>query len=204
MRNMSFGLTPRQLVDGTKDITRRLGWTDLRPGERVRAVRKVMGLKAGERVDVLAEIKILSVRREVLSDITAEECRREGFPGLSPAEFVSMFCRSGGCRPGDRVTRIEFRRVDSAVGRIDQVASGDPDRGDSTRRAAVGQLAEGAGGLQAGEDLDGAGGALPDVVPGVGDEDSAGRLQASAARGAVGLFRGHHDRDCTSQMETRK
>ena len=47
MRNMSFALTEAQLLDGTKTVTRRLGWTMLKPGDHFRAVRKAMGLRKG-------------------------------------------------------------------------------------------------------------------------------------------------------------
>ena len=115
MRNMSFMLTERQLRDGTKDVTRRLGWRRLRPGDRVRAVRKAMGLRKGEHVQPLGVIEIFSVRRERLDAITADECRREGFPELTPAEFVEFFCRHMGCEPDTVVNRIEFRYVDGGA-----------------------------------------------------------------------------------------
>ena len=45
---ISFSLTTPQFRDGTKDVTRRLGWTFLKPGDRLCAVVKAMGLKKGE------------------------------------------------------------------------------------------------------------------------------------------------------------
>ena len=44
MRNMSFFMTTKQFEDGSKDITRRFGWWNLKPGDRVKAVKKAMGL----------------------------------------------------------------------------------------------------------------------------------------------------------------
>ena len=39
-----------------------------------------------------------------------QECVREGFPQLTPEQFVAMFCASHkGCTPDTTVTRIEFR-----------------------------------------------------------------------------------------------
>ena len=110
--NISFHLTERQFVAGTKDVTRRIGWTRLRPGARLKAVRKGQGLRKGERVHVLGEIEILSVRREPLCAIDADDVRREGFPEMSPAEFVEFFCQANPCEPSQVVTRIEFRRID--------------------------------------------------------------------------------------------
>jgi len=42
---------------------------------------------------------------------------REGFPGMSPAEFMAMFCKSHRikglpCLPADYITRIEFRYLE--------------------------------------------------------------------------------------------
>jgi hypothetical protein len=111
-RNISFALTEPQFLDGTKDVTRRLGWLKLKPGDRLRAVRKAMGLKKGEKAHVLGEIEVVSVRREALSWITGEDVVREGFPDMTPIEFVAFFCASHrGCTPATIITRIEFRKV---------------------------------------------------------------------------------------------
>ena len=111
MRLISFFLTTPQFLDGSKDVTRRLGWRNLKPGTRLMAVRKAQGIKKGEQVERLGEIEVVSVRREILRDITADDCRREGFPGLSPVRFVVMFCEHMGCTPATQVTRIEFKKV---------------------------------------------------------------------------------------------
>jgi hypothetical protein len=108
MRRMSFALTERQLLDRSKDVTRRLGWRDLKPGDQVLAVRKAMGLKRGERQVVLGTIRIVSVRFERVDAIDADDVRREGFPDETAAGFVAFFCRANGCKPDAEVTRIEF------------------------------------------------------------------------------------------------
>jgi hypothetical protein len=113
---MSFHLTEQQFVDGTKDVTRRVGWSQLKPGARLRAVRKAMGLRKGEKQHVLGHIEVLSVRREPLCLIDQEDCRREGFPDMTPAEFVEMFCQANPCEPTQVITRIEFRKVDAEGG----------------------------------------------------------------------------------------
>lgn len=119
MRLMSFSLTERQLLEGTKDVTRRLGWKTLKPGQRLKAVRKAMGLKKGEKAHVLCEIEVVSVQRERLNRIVhtrgygQNECKREGFPEMSPEQFVEFFRKSHkGCKPETVITRIEFRRVE--------------------------------------------------------------------------------------------
>lgn len=108
-RLMSFALTVRQFRDRTKDVTRRLGWDDLRPGNRVVGAEKCMGLKRGEKVVRLGMIEIVSVRIEPLYLIDAADVGREGFPGMDPEEFVEMFCRANRCRPDAMITRIEYR-----------------------------------------------------------------------------------------------
>lgn len=112
MRSISFALTTPQFLDGSKTVTRRLGWANLTPGTRLRAVEKAMGLKKGEHPKVLGEIEVVNVRRERLREITPPDVEREGFPHKSPPEFVAMFCSHMGCDPETEVTRIEFRRVD--------------------------------------------------------------------------------------------
>ncbi len=111
MRNISFMLTERQFLDGTKTVTRRLRWNTLTAGTELQAVRKGMGLKKGEKAHSLGVIRVVSVRRERLNAITADDCAREGFPEMTPAEFVAFFCREMRCEPGTIVGRIEFERV---------------------------------------------------------------------------------------------
>jgi hypothetical protein len=111
---MSFSLTEPQLLAGTKDVTRRLRWQTLLAGAHLTAIRKAMGLRRGERQAVLCEIEVLSVRWEPLDTITADECRREGFPEMTPAEFIAFFCAANGCNPETVVNRIEFRCVREA------------------------------------------------------------------------------------------
>ncbi|NIP90235.1 MAG: ASCH domain-containing protein, partial [Gammaproteobacteria bacterium] len=89
---MSFSLTERQLLDGSKSVTRRLGWRNLKPGDHVLAVRKAMGLRKGEKQHVLCEIEVLDVRREPLDAMKDEDCAREGFPHMRAPQFVAMFC----------------------------------------------------------------------------------------------------------------
>ena len=102
MRNMSFAETTRQMLESyelvrqgkkpPKTVTRRVGWRFLKPGERVQPVEKAQGLKKGERVKKLGPpIRIVSVSRGRLCDITAHECCHEGFPGWSPMQFIDHF-----------------------------------------------------------------------------------------------------------------
>jgi hypothetical protein len=122
---MSFALTESQILDGSKDVTRRLGWLQLKPGDLLRPVRKCMGLRPGEKVVVLTDpIEVVDVRREPLRRMTDdldygfEECAREGFawhPDYKwPSTFVAMFCATHrGCTPETVITRIEFKRAEA-------------------------------------------------------------------------------------------
>ena len=114
---MSFALTDPQLMDGSKTVTRRIGWVNLKPGTRLLAVRKAMGLKTGEKVQSLCEIEVVHVCRQSLGCVNADECAREGFPHLTPEQFVEFFTAKVktpgmGLRIYEiTVTRIEFRKV---------------------------------------------------------------------------------------------
>lgn len=120
MRNMSFALTVTPIMEGSKDVTRRLGWEFLKVGDLLRPVRKCMGLRPGEKLAVLRDpIVVVGLRRErldlMLADVEYgyEEVRREGFAGhpdySDPGAWVNMFCASHkGCKPDTVITRIEF------------------------------------------------------------------------------------------------
>jgi hypothetical protein len=114
-RLMSVTLTVAAVRDRTKTVTRRLGWTQLKPGDRLTLCRKVMGRRRKdgtvEPLDRLAEVEVTSVRREPLRAITADDVRKEGFT-VTPAEFVAFFVEHMGCPVDTEVTRIEWRYLD--------------------------------------------------------------------------------------------
>lgn len=112
MRNISFSLTTPQFRDRTKTVTRRLGWAQVKPGDRLCAVVKGMGLKPGEKVERLGIIEIVDVRSEQIAAMTDADCAREGFPEMLAAQFVAMFCQNMRCDPSRIVQRIEFKYID--------------------------------------------------------------------------------------------
>lgn len=123
-RNISFALTTRQFRARQKDVTRRNGWLWVEPGDVLNAVEKCQGLKKGERVKSLGLIRVVGVRRERLDEISnrpgygAAECIREGFPDLTPAQFVAMYCKANPCTGGETIiTRIEYDYVDGGDGK---------------------------------------------------------------------------------------
>lgn len=117
MRNMSFMLTTDQIRNKTKTVTRRTGWKTLKPGTVLNACVKCMGLKKGEKVEKICEIRVTSVRREPLwamwyrEDAGDNEARLEGFPDLSGYQFIEMFCKHMRVDPQTEVTRIEFEYI---------------------------------------------------------------------------------------------
>jgi hypothetical protein len=113
MRLISFSMTKPQFLDGSKTVTRRLGWRNIKEGDRLMAVEKAMGLKKGEKIVRLGEIEVVDVRREPLHYINREDCIREGFPAMMPLDFIAMFGSHMGVTCDAEVTRIEFRRVAS-------------------------------------------------------------------------------------------
>lgn len=117
-RNISFMLTTPQFIDGSKDVTRRLGWLFLREGDELMGVEKSQGLGKGGKIKPLGLIRVVSVRREPLRRMFDEpeygkvELGREGFPLMTVKGFIEMFCLSHrGCNPETGVTRIEFKKL---------------------------------------------------------------------------------------------
>jgi hypothetical protein len=121
---MSYRLTKKQFLDGSKDVTRRTGWLNLKEGEHYSAVEKSQGLKKGEKVNYLGQCICISNTAERLDEIIKRpyrndqnkmylypETMREGFPQLSPVEFVDMFCKEMKCHPSTIVQRIVFKRL---------------------------------------------------------------------------------------------
>jgi len=119
---MSVALTETAVRERRKTVTRRLGWRTLKPGVRLTLCRKVMGRKKGEPLVRIAEVEVVSVRREYLDGIWFEDVEREGFVGLTPEEFVAFFCEHMKCDPHDEVTRIEWRYLDEDAQRGSEAA----------------------------------------------------------------------------------
>ena len=113
MRNMSFFLTTAQVRNRTKTVTRRLGWANLKPGERVQACVKCQGIKKGKKVEKICVIECVSNRRMKLRDGWGDkdETRREGFPKMNPRQFMNMFVEHNNCFFDTTISRIEFKYV---------------------------------------------------------------------------------------------
>ena len=113
MRNMSFALTTEQIRRRQKTVTRRIGWTFLKPGTLLQPVLKCQGIKKGEHVEKIGgPIQVERVDRVVLGDISPQDVHREGFPQMTTREFVEMFKHYNGGLKDQVVTRIEFSYVE--------------------------------------------------------------------------------------------
>jgi len=134
--NIAFSMTIQQFKARTKTVTRRAGnsWRRLKSGKVLNGIEKGQGLKQGEHVVPLGPIRVLDVRLEPLRRMTddpeygRQECIKEGFPDLTPEQFVAMFCQSHRIvetdpnmqgfritrpyRPEDEVARIEYEYLD--------------------------------------------------------------------------------------------
>lgn len=124
-RLMSVAFTEDAVRNRTKTVTRRKGWTFLKPGDRLTLCRKVMGRKPGEPLDRICDVEVVSVERQRLrwlydpgmpvTEWQHAEMRREGFPGLHPKEFIQrFFVDAQGINAEDFVTRIEWRYLEGA------------------------------------------------------------------------------------------
>jgi hypothetical protein len=121
MRNISFSITTDSFLDGSKNVTRRLGWNFLKTGDHLMGTEKGQGLKKGDHVKKLGEIQVMTVEPEPLCHIVTRpyrvigrsEVEREGFPAWvnTPQKFVDMFCKFNKCTPETIVKRIVFRRL---------------------------------------------------------------------------------------------
>ena len=110
---MSVALTTPQVRDRTKTVARRLGWHMLRPGDRLTLCPKVRGRRPGEPLERITTVVVTAIRREPLNTITPADVIAEGFPRITPGEFIRLFCASHrGCRPETTVTRIQWRYED--------------------------------------------------------------------------------------------
>jgi hypothetical protein len=124
-RNMSFSKTTQQVRESfarkrqgieppLKDVTRRYGWPDAKPGTVLRAVEQGMGLPKGAKVVGMGLIRVIKNDAEPLERLIEdpeygrEEARREGFPQLDGAGFVAMFRRDLQGKRDQVPRRIEF------------------------------------------------------------------------------------------------
>ena len=112
---MSFALTTEQVRNQTKTVTRRQGWENLKPGDIVNACVKCMGLKKGEKVEKICQIRVIDVSREPILWITSGDVVKEGFPEWEGdcMKFVQMYCTANKVGAMEYCTRIEFEYINN-------------------------------------------------------------------------------------------
>ena len=130
-RLMSVAMTADAVIERRKTVTRRKGWwldkngrRLLYAGDTLTLCRKVQGRKPGEPIERLAEVRVISVRREPLCAVAGpyaydqngfkvwREVVAEGFPDMGADDFMQrFFIDAQGIRPMDDVTRIEWRYI---------------------------------------------------------------------------------------------
>jgi hypothetical protein len=113
--NISVALTEEQVLHQDKDVTRRVGWLKVKVGDILQPIRKGQGLKKGEHATkVGCPVRVVSVRREPLRRLLDDqaygfaEVVREGFPALTPQQFITFFLAGHKCTLDEDITRIEF------------------------------------------------------------------------------------------------
>lgn len=111
-----MALTVAQVKARTKFVTRRMGWINLKVGDRLMACEKCQGLGKGGKIVKLGELVVINVRREPLYFIHREPngCSLEGFPEWEgdPQMFIDFYCDANKCSADDLVTRIQFDYVE--------------------------------------------------------------------------------------------
>jgi hypothetical protein len=118
MKVISMSMATNAFIDGTKSVTRRAGWKRARVGQRLRVVEQGQGLRKGERMKTLGYIELTNVRSERLSCLTdnteygTQELILEGFPNLTPEQFIGILCEHSHIGPNTVVKRLEFKRIE--------------------------------------------------------------------------------------------
>jgi len=108
-------MTTDQIRNQTKTVTRRLGWRFLKPGDILNACVKCQGLKKGEKVERICQIRVISVERVEIREINTVEVPLEGFPDMDRVDFINMFCKMNNCNWHTWITRIEFEYLEEEL-----------------------------------------------------------------------------------------
>jgi hypothetical protein len=116
---MSCALTTDAVLERRKTVTRRHvdTWHALRVGDRLTLIEKGMGLPKGARQVVLAEVEIVDVRVEPLTEVWTElgAVEAEGVEDMSPNLFAYWWAESHGYgrrRTPAELADIKCRRIE--------------------------------------------------------------------------------------------
>lgn len=117
-RNQSFMMTVEQYRNRTKFVTRRNGWAFARVGDVVNGCEKCQGLKKGQKIVKMGQHRFTDLWWEPLRRMTddilygCKEVALEGFPDMTPHEFVAMYCKHNNCTPETMVHRMAYEYLD--------------------------------------------------------------------------------------------
>lgn len=97
-RRMSVSMTVDAVRARQKTVTRRHvdTWQTLQPRDRLTLIEKGMGLPKGARQVIVGEVEVVHVDVVPLWSITEDDVIAEGFEGMFPGEFCSMWMESHG------------------------------------------------------------------------------------------------------------
>ena len=101
-------------IQGTRQTeTRRLGWSRIKRGDILYACESLSNHTGLSRM-IYATLFVIDHSWEPLQDITEEGCTREGYEGVSPKDFIKMWCerhKKQAVTPHTLVHRIHFEYV---------------------------------------------------------------------------------------------
>lgn len=108
-RRMSCSMTIDAVRDRTKEVTRRHPdtWATLAPGDTLTLIEKGMGLPKGAKQVVLAEVEVVDVRLEPISDVLSE-------PGATAAEGLPDPRQRSSSSSGSAATGVRTRAAASS------------------------------------------------------------------------------------------
>ena len=132
MKNISFTATKPQFRAHQKHVTRRGNkngptWKNLKPGDVIMGCEQCQGLGKGGKIVKMGAIIILDATPEPIDTIIKRPVRDtprriedqypfalpsettlEGFPELTPAQFVDMLCEMNDCEQETEFNRVLF------------------------------------------------------------------------------------------------
>lgn len=115
MRHMSFFYTQDQVRAGTKTETSRKGWEFLKPGDKVMAVEKGMGLKKGEKIVRIRPIEIVKNEPIMCRQrfYTKKNVKAEGFGNMRADIFIEkILVKKCKCKHNERLNRLTFKYIE--------------------------------------------------------------------------------------------
>ena len=98
---MSFVMTIKQFKSQSKTVTHRFKWGELKEGDVMQIVMKPSKKPLGL-------IRIISIRKQQLNEITQKDVIKEGFPNWTPEQFMENLINHYNISPNLLVNRIEF------------------------------------------------------------------------------------------------